>query len=272
MSDENGENVEFHAVGKDITEQKLMEEELKLVSERFDQFAYSVSHDLMSPAVGIYGLTKLFFKQYADVLDTEGQGYCEQIFKAAEQIAKLVEQINLYMTSKEAPLHIERVKLKEIIEIISEEFTPQMAIRQIHMTTPDIMPEINADRMAMVRILRNLVDNSLKYGGMDLSEIKIGYKDNDHFHIISVSDDGVGIDEEESEAIYEIFHGRDAFDSLKGVGLGLAIAKELSEQHGGEVWLDTGPDQWKTYHLSIAKLSVDDPREDQTEDQTPEDE
>lgn len=114
----------------DITERKQAEDALKKSSEKIKLFAYSVSHDLKSPAIGIYRLTKLLHKHYKYILDKKGKSYCDQILKASEQIAALVEQINVYISTKEVPLAIESIKLKEILRMVREEFSAQLNIRQ----------------------------------------------------------------------------------------------------------------------------------------------
>jgi PAS domain S-box-containing protein len=155
----------------DITERNQIEKALRESSDKIRLFAYSVSHDLKSPAVGLYALTKRLHRDYADMLDEKGQKYCEQILKAAEQIAALVEKINVFISTKEVPLAIERLELKEVLQVIREEFSPQLNIREIRWLEPDNIPDIRADRLSIIRALRNLVDNALKYGGEALSEI-----------------------------------------------------------------------------------------------------
>jgi len=251
--DEQGRLIEFQSVGRDITERKLMEEALKKSSEKIKLFAYSVSHDLKSPAIGIYGLTKLLHKHYRDILDEKAKNYCDQILKAAEQVAALVEEINVYISTKETPLSIERVKLQEISEMVKDEFSTQINIRQIRWSQPESMPEIRVDRVSILRVLRNLVDNALKYGGEDLSEIRIGYEGSDEFHILSVSDDGVGIKSEDSDKIFGIFQRHETSKGIEGTGLGLAIVKEIMEQHGGKVWVESGPEKGTTFYISISR-------------------
>ena len=251
--DEQGRLIEFQSVGRDITEPKRTEEALKSSSEKIKLFAYSVSHDLKSPAIGIYGLTKLLHKHCRDILDEKAKNYCDQILKAAKQIAALVDEINVYISTKETPLNIERVKLKEIQEMVRDEFFTQLNIRQIRWSQPENMPEIKADRLSILRVLRNLVDNALKYGGDDLSEIRIGYEGSDEFHILSVSDDGVAIKSEDSEKIFGLFQRHETSKGIEGTGLGLAIVKEIMEQHGGKVWMESGPEKGTTFYISISR-------------------
>ena len=237
----------------DITERKQMEETLRKSSEKTKQFAYSVSHDLKSPAIGIYGLAKHLQKAYADGLGEKGKAHCDQILKAAEHISALVAQINLYISSSAAVRVIERIKVKDILEMVREEFSGQIGIRQIKWSEPEHLPELNADRISILRVLRNLVDNALKYGGDDLTEIRLDYKDTDAFHILSVSNDGATIREEDFEKIFRPFQRDETARGVEGSGLGLAIVKELVEQHGGEVWVESPREKWTAFYVSVSK-------------------
>jgi signal transduction histidine kinase len=230
-----------------------MEEAVRKSSEKIEQFAYSVSHDLKNPAVGIYGLAKLLHSRYQDSLDEKGRIYCDQILRAAEQIASLVEQINLYISTKEMPLNAERVDTTEILQIIKEEFSAQLEVRRVKWSEPEILPEIRADRLCLLRILRNLVDNALKYGGEELTRIDIACRETDQFHVFSVMDDGIGIQEGVSNRIWGMFQRFESSRGVQGTGLGLAIVKEIAERHGGSVQIESGSGKGLTIHVSLSK-------------------
>jgi len=254
ITDNEGHDLGRMASFVDITERKQIEEALKESSEKINLFAYSVSHDLKSPAIGLYGLTKRLYKDYADILDEKGQKYCEQIMKTAEQIAALVGQINVFISTKEAPLAIERLELKEVLQVIREEFSTQLDIRQITWLEPDDIPEIRADRLSIIRALRNLVDNALKYGGEELREINIGYKESPESHILSIKDNGIGIREQgDYQDVFSPFIRTKTSKGIEGSGLGLNIVREIAEKHGGQVWLEPGEDRGITFYVSIPK-------------------
>ena len=238
---------------KEIAYRAEAEEALKSSSEKIKHFAYSVSHDLKNPAVSIYGLTRLLNKHYEDILDERGKNYCQQISRSSEQIAALVEMINVYISAKEMSSYIESIKLADLLLMIREEFAIPLNIRRIKWTEPGYLPEIKADRIAMLRVLRNFVDNSLKYGGGDLSEIAIGYREDEDCHILNVSDDGIGLTEEESQDIFGLFKRQSTALGIAGSGLGLAIVKEIAEQHGGKVWSEVGLNKGITFNVSISK-------------------
>jgi light-regulated signal transduction histidine kinase (bacteriophytochrome) len=237
----------------EIAERKRMEEALLDSSEKLKFFAYSVIHDLKSPTIGIYGLTELLHKHYKDALDQRGKSYCDQLLKASVHVAALIEKINVYITTKESPLQIENVNVKEILRIIKDEFSPKLTIRQIEWIEPKTIPEIRADRLSILRVFRNIVDNARKYGGEDLTEIRFGYEESRDFHTFSVSDNGVGIRAADYEKIFAPFRRGESSKTLEGAGLGLAIVREIAERHGGRVWVAPRQEGGTSFYMSVSK-------------------
>jgi signal transduction histidine kinase len=235
----------------EIVERKRVEKALRESSEKLKTFAFSIVHDLKSPAIGIHGLTELLHRRYKDSLEESGKLYCDQILKASVHIAALIEKINDYIAMKEGPLKVERINVKDVLQIVREEFSPRVSIRQIQWVEPETIGEIRADKISMIRVFRNFVDNALKYGGEDLSEIRIGYKECDDSHVFSVSDNGAGVREADFARIFAPFLRAETSNSVEGAGLGLAIVREIAERHGGRVWAEPGRRKGTTFHMSI---------------------
>lgn len=238
---------------RDITEWKRMEKELQDNAEKIKLFAYSVSHDLKSPIIGINGLTRLLHRQYGSALDERGKRYCDQILKASEQALALVEEINLYIKTKEMPLSFEQIDPREIIQMVRDEFDALLSMRRVRWHQPEFIPELKADRLSVLRVFRNFVDNALKYGGAELSEIRIEYETSGDFHVFSVIDDGIGIKPEHAEKIFELFQRSGSVKEVEGTGLGLAIIKEIAEKHHGKVWIDTDCEKGTTFRIAISR-------------------
>jgi signal transduction histidine kinase len=237
----------------DITDRKNLEKEIKAYSEKLKLFAYSVTHDIKNPLIGINGLTKILCKNYSGTFDDKGKVICDQIIKSSKQVLALVEEINVYVKSQEAPLHFEPFNPNEIIEQIRLEFGSSIVNRHIDWSASADIPVITADRISFLRVLRNLVDNALKYGGPGLSDIKIGYKESADFHIFFVSDDGAGIKEENLEKVFIAFQRGQTSQGPEGTGLGLAIVKEISAKHGGKAWVAREGEKGVTFYISISK-------------------
>jgi PAS domain S-box-containing protein len=231
---------------REIEERKRAEEALKL-------FAYSVAHDLKSPAIGIYGMTRRLNKQFKDVLDEKGRNYCEQILKISEHIAALVEKINVYIVTKEARPLFEKINIKEVLTLLKDEFSAQLNIRRIEWFEPESDIEIIADRLSITRAFRNFVDNALKYGGERLSNIWIGHEETENAHIFSITDNGKGLKGMDAEKIFGLFQRHETSRGVEGAGLGLAIVREIAQQHGGQVWVEPTAKKGTTFCISVSK-------------------
>jgi len=232
---------------------------LKEKQETIKFFTYSMAHDLKSPAIGVYGLTRLLEKKYGEQLDDRGRAYCRQILKTSEQMVVLVEKLNSFIATKEAPMTFEKIGIKEITEEIRKEFSTVLNERGIVWSEAKDLPEIVADRLAIIRVFRNLVENTLKYGGDNLGNIRIGYGGDSKFHILTFSDDGPGIEKKDQEKIFDRFERNGSSKGISGSGLGLAIVREVAERHQGRVWVDPETTTGATFHMTIAKdLAVTD--------------
>lgn len=230
--------------------------ELQRESEKIKLFAYSVSHDLKNPVIGLHGLSRRLLKRYGDVLDEKGRTYLRHIMQSAQQIAVLTEGINAFISSKETPINAEDVDLNQALDAIRREFSEHFTSRNIRWSHPDHLPVIRADQLSLMRVIRNLVDNALKYGGDELGEIRIGFSETKSFWIVSVSDDGIGIGTENPDTLFGPFSRIGSPPHTEGLGLGLAIVQEIAHQHKGEVWAEPGPSGGATFSISIFKGNV----------------
>lgn len=237
----------------EILERRKAEQSLKESSDKLKFFAYSVIHDLKSPSVGIYGLTRRLHDCYRDVLDTKGKLYCEQILKGTEHVTELIDKINTYIATKETPMMIESIDTKEMFASLRDEFSERFSRNRIDWVEPEADFTIRADRLCILRVLRNFIDNSLKYGGDRLKEIRLDCSESKKFYILSVTDDGGGLETEDLDRIFEVFQRTVSSKGIAGSGLGLAIVKEIAERHKGLVWMEQEAESGKTFSISIAK-------------------
>ncbi len=219
-------------------------------SERLKLFACAVIHDLKSPSIGICGLARLLQKNYSQELGPRGAHICEQIFKASEQMINLLDAISIFTATRQLPLRIELINMEEVFCILRGEFSVRLEKRQVTLIEPKPAPLINADKLCMLRLFRNLIDNSLKHGGDGLTSITVGYEKFSSFHHFTLTDDGIGI------------HANDVANSLnklhratgiEGAGLGLTIVNEIAKLHKGEIQVKAGCSGKTVFHLFIPR-------------------
>lgn len=253
LRDQDGRFSGVLSLGLDITEQQKAAELLRQQSEMVKRFAYSVVHDLKSPAGSLSALAQLFVRKYGEALDDRGRMFCDQIKQVSQQIGDLVQNINTYIVAKELPLRLENVELRALLNSLREEFAGRLAQQTVTWVAPEHLPPIRTDQTALLRILRNLVDNALKYGGPNLSRIEIGYRETSEHHQLFVLDDGVGLAPEAEAKIFEMFQRGQTASGTSGAGLGLAISRELAEKMGGEIWLERPNHHGVIFFISIAQ-------------------
>lgn len=251
--DNDNNPLRFVGTHTDITNRKKAEDSLLETIEETKLFAYSVAHDLKNPVIAIQCLAERFRDKLYQLSDQKKRLYCEQLLNSTEQIVALVEKINSYISSKETSLELEQVNLKEIVGICREEFSAQLQIRAITWSEFNDHPIIRADRISMIRVLRNFVENALKYGGTQLSKISIGYNNTAGYHVVKIRDNGVGMKVEDSERIFMPFERRESSVGQGGSGLGLAIVKEIADHHKGEVWVEHNRKRGVQFCFAISK-------------------
>jgi len=214
--------------------------EKDFILNRNKKFAYSVIHDVKNPAIGIHTMAMLLKKQYAEHLDDKGQYYFEIMEHVSQDIITLMENIYVFIQSGEHQLDIENVNIHDELTIIRKSIESLLEIRGIKwFQKPEHFPEIKADRLSINRIFRNLIDNTLKHGGDDLSQLKVEYHKTDEFHEFSICDNGCGIDELVQETVFEVFKRGKTSANVDGLGLGLTTVKDLVEKHSGSIWMNS---------------------------------
>ncbi|MBN1843249.1 MAG: GAF domain-containing protein [Deltaproteobacteria bacterium] len=150
---------------------KIKAEEIKKKKDEIEFFAYTISHDLKNPTVGIVGMMESILERYGDALDDKLKKYCKAIKKAADQVLRLVMAINEYISATEAALNMEKTDIHKVVEQIRDEVSEVLEKRSIRLLGPEGVREVMADELAMTRVFRNLINNALKHGGDSLSKI-----------------------------------------------------------------------------------------------------
>lgn len=97
------------------------------------------------------------------------------------------------------------------------------------------------------------MDNALKYGGPGLSKVRVLHRQDEGFHVLQVSDDGVGVTEDLVEKCFTLFKRADTSQGTEGTGLGLAIVREIARRHGGKAWLETSQPKGACFCFSLSR-------------------
>lgn len=222
---------------------KLKESErLKTVyEENRKTLIANISHDLKTPITSIQGYIETMAGR-EDIPKETVNKYHQIIYSNAIYMNKLIDDLFLFskLDMQKLELHLENISLKAFMNDLMEEFKIELEDRQIHFDYVDEMvsnPNISIDRKRIQQIFSNIVGNAVKYGYEGKTAIRVKLYEKDDAAHIDVFNNGPEIPEDKLPYIFDRFYRVDyaRTKNLMSTGLGLAIAKELVEAHGGRI-------------------------------------
>lgn len=234
---------------------QLLEKHNALLTKYKDleQFASVVSHDLKSPLNNIMMLTKLLQDTNSERLDSDGVEMLDYIYKSSEELKKLVDAILLYYKYDNENVDAsEKIRLNDFVEYV-------IGILNIKNDYELVLPKINhkflSNKMALGQILFNLIGNSIKYNDKPKVVITIDFSENEAFNIISVSDNGIGIAEENLSKIFNIFENLGKSDRYKqtGTGIGLSTVQKMVQKLQGKIEVESELTKGTTFRILLKK-------------------
>ncbi len=236
---------------RDVTEKRRREEELRRSNLDLQQFAFAASHDLQEPLRTITSYLELFQRQHEGKLGPEADEQIRFITSAADHMRHLVLDLLGFSQVARAEMNRSEVSVEAALSAVL--LNLQLAIQSSRARiTFDPLPTVYADETHLIRLLQNLIANSIKYGGKDAPAIHLSAQETGDEWIFSVRDNGLGIDMRYADHIFSVFkrlHGRE----YPGTGIGLAICKRIVERHGGRIWVDSQPGKGSTFHFTLPR-------------------
>ncbi|USZ71821.1 PAS domain-containing sensor histidine kinase [Natronosalvus halobius] len=237
-------------VARDITERKTYDRKLQESNERLEQFAYAVSHDLQEPLRMVSSYLQLIENRYADELDEDGEEFIEFAVDGADRMRSMIQDLLEYSRIQTEGDAFEPVELDGILEDVLADLQFQIEEHDADVTIADL-PEVEGDASQLHQLFQNLLDNAIEYSGDEPPRVHVSAtRDGDEW-VVSVCDEGIGIDPEDQDRIFEVFQRLHTQEEYAGTGIGLALCKRIVERHGGDIWVDSALGEGATFSLSI---------------------
>lgn len=236
------------AVERALTEQRQREAQARAeeaMRRARDEFLSSVAHDLKTPLVAIQGMTQLTQRQLRHIESPETEQAAERleaVVTAARRMAGLVdEMLDLTQLQMGRALELDRreMDLVALAQSAIEQYQSLSTAHHFHLETHYHSLLVAYDPTRLERVIGNLLSNAVKYspnGGTITVRIEREADTAGEWAILTVSDEGLGIPAADLPRIFERFHrGANVVGQLQGTGIGLASARQIVEQHGGAI-------------------------------------
>ncbi|WP_029272496.1 ATP-binding protein [Flavobacterium sp. KJJ] len=252
---------------KDNSELKMIQQELENANSKLlfknkelEQFAFIASHDLQEPLRKIL----IMLSRAAEFLTEEQrkQYYFDKITLAAGRLSTLISDVLNYSRIDNKLQNLQELDLNHIItETISD---LSLVIEEKNaLITVEALPRVSGVSSQLRQLFYNLINNALKFNTSQPSIIiSSALSDNfktdklspvGNFYVISVSDNGIGMDNEYSGRIFDMFQRLHQRDQFGGNGIGLALCKRIIENHGGVINFTSKPDEGTTFWIYLPK-------------------
>lgn len=274
LHNEYGNIIGFSKVTRDLTERKLNDdrlaeyanrisknnEELQRINKELDSFTYIASHDLQEPLRKIRTFCNLIINKAKDQLPSDAAEYFNRITIAAERMQKLIEALLNYSRTNTMEIVYEPTDLNLVMREVQKDLAEIIADKKATIEFHDL-PTVKAVPLQFQQLFSNIIENSIKYSHDGLPPvIKISaalvpaknrsFKSK-YCHKISISDNGIGFEQEYAENIFKLFqrlHGRNEY---YGTGIGLAICKKIVENHNGVITAAGQPGEGATFDIFL---------------------
>ncbi|MCD6300261.1 MAG: response regulator [Dehalococcoidales bacterium] len=234
-------------------------EELKKATQAKSEFLANMSHELRTPFNAVIGFSELLLDEIPGKINQKQRQCLDDILSSSKHLLSLINDV-LDLSKVEAgklELKQKDFTLNKLIESLTRTIMPILVPRKqsLDIEIEKGLPPIHADKTKIRQVLLNLLSNSVKFMP-DGGKLKIEAIRKDSWCQISVIDNGIGMKQEEQERIFEPFYQLDNPISRErsGTGLGLTIAKQIVEKHGGRIWVESeyGKGSRFTFTLPLA--------------------
>ncbi len=224
--------------------------DLERSNEELQRFAYIASHDLKEPLRMVSSYVQLLKKRYAARLDDAAMEYIAFAVEGATRMGALIDALLSYARVGAPQEPFGRVQLGAVFETVTANLAIAILDKGADVSSGEL-PAVVGNASQLCQLFQNLVGNALKFCGDRKPIIRVEARRSGHEWLISVRDNGIGIEKEYADRVFVIFqrlHGRSEYE---GTGIGLAVCKKIVERHGGRIWLESEPGKGTTCYFTM---------------------
>ncbi len=256
---------------RDITERKKTEERIRELNtnleervlertealmrsnEELQQFAYIASHDLQEPLRTVSIYAQLLAKRYKAQLAGDADQFIQFIVEGSERMEKLIHDLlDFSRVDARGTDYFTRMSCEEALNDALSNLHSLIEENAV-VITQGKLPDVTGDPVQLTRLFQNLLVNSIRYRTEAAPQIEISSQNYHGEWLISVRDNGIGIEPQYAEKIFGIFRCLQPRDKSSGSGMGLAICRKIVTRHEGRIWVESELGQGATFHFTLPR-------------------
>ena len=243
---------------RDITMRKAVELDLaryagslRRSNEELQRFAYVASHDLQEPLRSIVSFSQLLARRYQGQLDKDADEYLDFIAEGGNRMQALIQDLLQVSRVETGAKPLEPTDaagvLAGALRLLEVPIREAGGVVQV-----DSLPRVLADAAQLEQVFSNLIGNAVKYGRDGVPpEVRISARPASGVCEFSVADNGIGIEAEYFDRIFEMFRRLHTHDKYGGTGIGLAVVKRIVDRHGGTIRVESTPGEGSTFFFTL---------------------
>lgn len=245
-------NEELEKAHQDIEDKMTAQlEELNRSNQELEEFAYVASHDLQEPLRKISTFSGRIQSKYGDLLQNEGKMYLDRILVATEDMRTLIDNLLDFSRVIRADHTVSNVDLGAVVQDVVRDL--ELVIEETNTTiTQGTLPKITGVSVQMKQLFTNIINNAIKFRKkdtpvhIDIQQTPVRPEELTKWNLapekqyfkITVTDNGIGFEEEYAERIFKIFQRLHGKAEYPGSGIGLAICKKIVDYHQGRIFAE----------------------------------
>lgn len=260
--DNNDELLCLVGYSLDITEmkeaeKKLMEYSSKLEKKNSDMrnFVYATSHDLKTPLRNIASFLQLIERRNKEKLYEDSLSMISHTVKSVKHLNQLIQDINQYSVADNNDSCVVIADFNELLNESIAKLSAEISSKRAKIERPQL-PHLEIVPEHIILLFTNLISNAIKFNASENPTVKVDYMVTDTEYVFSVSDNGIGIDDEYIDHIFGMFQRLHSADEYDGTGMGLAICNKIIEKYGRKIWVESKKGNGSTFYFSLAKEKV----------------
>jgi PAS domain S-box-containing protein len=231
-------------------ELELRAAELERSNAELAQFAHAASHDLAEPLRTVSSYVQLLANRYRGRLDGDADEFIGYTVEGVTQMQALIDGLLAYSTAGSASFACEPVDCSEVVWRVLRALEVSISEARAEITV-DPLPVVSADAIHLAEVFQNLISNAIRFADGEAPRIHISADREPRAWCFSVADNGIGIESQHRQRIFDMFrrlHNRQAYP---GTGIGLTICKKIVERQGGGIWVEENPDGGSVFRFTV---------------------